>query len=68
MSQNPFQIIRPSDQPPENLKKEVIGSVKRIMLLMRFMQLFTSDLGMAFFENIRLVGKNSPNGSQDPKP
>ncbi|MBP6313818.1 MAG: hypothetical protein KA408_16210 [Flavobacteriales bacterium] len=68
MSQNPFQIIRPSDQPPEHLKKEVIGSVKRIMLLMRFMQLFMSDFGMAFFENIKLVGRNDKDGSSRTEP
>lgn len=66
MSQNPFQIIRPSDQPPENLKKEVISSVKRIMLVMRFMQLFMSDFGMAFFENLKLVGSNEETPRRDP--
>lgn len=68
MNDNPFKIIRSTDQPPENLKKEVIGSVKRIMLLMRFMQLFMSDYGMALFENFRMVGKgtNDDRSATDP--
>jgi hypothetical protein len=56
MSENPFKIIRPSDEPPAHLKKEVMGSVKLLMLMMRFMQLFTADFSMALFEKFRLVG------------
>jgi hypothetical protein len=63
MSENPFKIIRPTDQPPENLRKEVMGSVKLLMLLMRFMQLFMADFTMTLFENVRLTGKRSPGSS-----
>lgn len=56
MSDNPFKIIRPTDQPPESLRKEVMSSVKFVMLLMRFVQLFVADLGSALFDKVRRVG------------
>ena len=66
MSENPFKIIRPTDQPPENLRKEVMGSVKLLMLLMRFMQLFMADYAMTLFENVRLTGKRDTRPSAAP--
>ncbi|HQV74786.1 MAG: hypothetical protein KBA60_04650 [Flavobacteriales bacterium] len=66
MSENPFKIIRSTDLPPEHLKQDVVSSVKRIMLLMRFMQLFMSDYSMAVFEKFRLVG--SGNGTSANRP
>jgi hypothetical protein len=66
MSENPFKIIRPTDQPPEDLKKEVMGSVKLLMLLMRFMQLFMADYAMTLFENVRLTGKRNAGGPSNP--
>ena len=66
MSENPFKIIRSTDQPPGDLRKEVMGSVKFMMLLMRFLQLFVSDYSMAVFEKFRLVG--SGNGTSANRP
>lgn len=60
MSDNPFKIIRPTDTPPENLRKEVIGSVELVMLMMRFVQLFVADQAHALFENFRVLGKDKP--------
>lgn len=72
MSENPFKIIRSTDLPPEHLKQDVVSSVKRIMLLMRFMQLFMSDYSMAIFEKFRLLGSGNDNSARtpdtDPKP
>ena len=51
MSENPFKIIRSTDQPPSDLRKEVMGSVKFMMLLMRFLQLFAADPGPAITGN-----------------
>jgi hypothetical protein len=59
MSENPFKIIRSTDQPPGDLRKEVMGSVKFMMLLMRFLQLFAADPGPAMFENVRMVGRSN---------
>ncbi|MCB9170132.1 MAG: hypothetical protein H6594_07265 [Flavobacteriales bacterium] len=56
MSQNPFQIIRPTDKPPETLRKEVMSSVKLVMLLMRFVQLFMADYASSLFDKVRLLG------------
>lgn len=58
MSENPFKIIRPTDQPPENLRKEVMGSVKFVLLLMRFLQLFMADYANVLFENVRVIGED----------
>ena len=36
MSQrNPFQVIRSTYQPPESLRKDGMGSVKKLMRIMR---------------------------------
>ncbi|MCB0791859.1 MAG: hypothetical protein H6595_14535 [Flavobacteriales bacterium] len=56
MSQNPFQIIRPTDKPPETIRKEVMSSVKLVMLLMRFVQLFMADYASSLFDKVRLLG------------
>ena len=65
MSENPFKIIRSSDQPPEHLRNEVIGSVKFVMMLMRVLQLFVADPSAALFEKVRHVGAA---GSADTDP
>lgn len=64
MSENPFKIIRSTDQPPEHLRVEVIGSVKFVMMLMRVLQLFVADPSAALFEKVRTVG-GSGNGRSD---
>lgn len=56
MSENPFKIIRSTDQPPESLRKEVMSSVKFVMLIMRFVQLFVADLSTAMFDKVRHTG------------
>lgn len=58
MSENPFKIIRPTDEPPETLRSEVLGSVKFVMLLMRFAQLFVADYAMVLFNNVRIIGED----------
>ena len=66
MSENPFKIIRSTDLPPEDLRTEVIGSVKMVMLLMRVVQLFVADPSSALFENVRIVGRGASSQSDDP--
>lgn len=56
MNDNPFKFIRTQDQPPEDLRKEVLGSVKFAILLMRFLQLFMADYANALFEKVRVIG------------
>lgn len=71
MSENPFKLIRSTDQPPEHLRAEVVGSVKFVMMLMRMLQLFVADPSAALFERIRIVGgageRRKSNPDQPPK-
>lgn len=62
MSTNPFQLIRSTDEPPPELRKEVVSSVKFVMLLMRFVQLFVADFSVSMFDKVRLVkpGRSTP--------
>lgn len=60
MSENPFKIIRATDEPPEALRGEVVSSVKLLMLLLRFMQLFLVDFSSAVFDKVRRTGTNEP--------
>ena len=55
MSENPFKLIRSTDEPPPQLREEVVGSVKFVMLLMRFAQLFMADYAMTLFNNVRIM-------------
>lgn len=66
MSQNPFKIIRSTDQPPDHLRAEVLGSVKFVMMLMRMLQLFVADPSAALFERIRIVGGSGSSRRNDP--
>lgn len=43
MSDNPFKIIEPREELPVSHKTEVIGSVKSVILILRFVQLFVGD-------------------------
>lgn len=61
MSENPFKIIRHTDEAPEGLRKEVMGSVKLVILLMRFVQLFAADWSASLFDQVRLTGRQAPN-------
>lgn len=55
MSEDPFKIIRSTEQPPEDLRKEVVGSARTVILLMRFMQLFLADQANVLFDHVRLL-------------
>jgi hypothetical protein len=60
MSENPFKIIRATDEPPASLRGEVVSSVKFVMLLMRLMQLFLADFSSAIFDKVRRTDTNDP--------
>ncbi|HQW05928.1 MAG: hypothetical protein IPH05_09790 [Flavobacteriales bacterium] len=66
MMENPFQIIRSTDQPPEHLRKEVMTSVKLVMLVMRFLQLFVADFSMSAFDKVRRVDPTTPAKGKGP--
>lgn len=53
MSSNPFQIIEPHETPPENIKNELMGSVKSIVLVLRFVQLFLGDYSNVMLDQFK---------------
>jgi len=67
MSENPFKIIRSTDQPPEHLRNEVMGSVRMAVLLMRFAQLFLADYAQVLFDKLSIMDKGESNSPGTPK-
>ena len=73
MSDNPFKIIRSTDQPPEHLRKDVISSTRLVILYIRFIQLFIADHASVLFEQFRVLDRKGPddgpaNGATDHEP
>ncbi len=44
MSNNHFKIIKPTEEPPKEIEKEVMSSVKTTVLILRIVQLFVGDI------------------------
>ncbi|MCH2199498.1 MAG: hypothetical protein MK081_12025 [Flavobacteriales bacterium] len=63
MSDNPFKIIEPREELPENLRKDVMGSVKTVVLMLRFVQLFVGDFSAVIIE--KLSRSNKPSDQND---
>ncbi|WP_306642280.1 hypothetical protein [Sanyastnella coralliicola] len=61
MSDNPFKIIEPREELPENLRKDVMGSVKTVVLMLRFVQLFVGDFSAVIIEKLSRSNKSSDN-------
>ena len=53
MQDNPFKIIQPQEEVPDNLKKDVMGSVKAVVLVLRFIQLFVGDYTAVFLDKFK---------------
>lgn len=67
MRTNPFHIIRPTEEAPEHLRKEVLSSVRSAILLMRFAQLFLADYAHALFDKLSMVERRErPDSDIDP--
>lgn len=58
MADNPFKIIEPREQVPDTMKKEVMGSVKAVVLLLRFVQLFVGDYTTVFLDKFKTESDN----------
>ena len=65
MSKNQFKIIKPTEEPPKELEKEVMGSVKTVVLILRVVQLFVGDIEgtvlSLFKTNPKNIDKNKSN-------
>lgn len=53
MSENPFKIIEPREEIPTSVKKDVMGSVKAVVLILRFVQLFVGDFTAVFIDKFK---------------
>ncbi len=49
---NPFKLIKPTDKPPEGLKKDVLESIELMMLVIRMLQLFMVDYSISIPESM----------------
>lgn len=63
MSDNPFKIIEPREVLPESHKKEVLGSVKSIVLVLRFIQLFVGDFTSVFLDKFKTDMSKDPSNT-----
>jgi hypothetical protein len=64
MSENPFKIIEPREQVPENMRKDVMGSVKMAVLILRFVQLFVGDYSSVILEKFSRSDKKKSDNQQ----
>ncbi len=64
---NPFKIIQPTEEVPENMKGEVMGSIDSVVLALRFVQLFVADTTAVALTNMKidLDNKKSDNSTTD---
>ena len=63
---NPFKIIEPSEQAPESVKGELMGSIENVVLIMRFVQLFAADSTAVALNKLKvdLDQNDSPKSSE----
>jgi hypothetical protein len=61
MKDNPFKIIQPREEVPEEMKKNVMSSVKTIVLVLRFVQLFVGDYAAILFDRFKTTNKPKKN-------
>lgn len=63
---NPFKIIEPAEQAPENVKGELMDSVKSLVLILRFVQLFLADSTAVFLSKMRIDLSKKPDSDIKP--
>jgi hypothetical protein len=54
MNSNPFKIIEPTEQAPESVKGELMGSIDNVVLMLRFVQLFVADSTAVALNNLKI--------------
>lgn len=62
---NPFKIIQPSETPPESVKKELMGSIDSIVLILRFVQLFMADSTAVALRNLKIDLDKKPDTNNE---
>jgi hypothetical protein len=66
---NPFKIIEPAEQAPENVKGELMDSIKNIVLILRFVQLFVADTTAVVLTKMKIdLTRNEDVKSQNDNP
>ena len=65
MSDNPFKIIEPREQVPEQVRNDVMGSVKSVVLILRFVQLFVGDFSGVILEKLSKTSKDKKDNTND---
>lgn len=65
MSENPFKIIEPREQVPDAVRNDVLGSVKSVVLILRFVQLFVGDFSGVILEKLSRSNKTKKNNSSN---
>jgi hypothetical protein len=58
MKDNPFKIIEPREEVPAAMKEEVMGTVKSIVFILRFVQLFVGDFTSVFIDKFKTENRN----------
>ena len=51
---NPFKIIQPTEEVPEKVKGEVMGSIDSVVMALRFVQLFVADSTAVALTNMKI--------------
>jgi len=66
---NPFKIIEPTEQPPAEVRGELMGSIDNVVLLLRFVQLFVADTTAVALSQMKIdLGQENTNDSQTDTP
>ncbi len=51
---NPFKIIQPTEEVPEKIKGEVMGSIDSVVMALRLVQLFVADSTAVALTNLKI--------------
>lgn len=62
MAENPFKIIEPREEIPEHVRREVMGNVKAVVLVLRFVQLFVGDFTSVLIDKMKTNPDQQPEG------
>lgn len=61
---NPFKIIQPNEEAPVSTKRDVMGSIKTVVLILRFVQLFMADTTAVVLKSFKINLNDNDNANQ----